>query len=134
MTTATETTPEASNAVTREDFETIAKIRYGYHELPNGKRIIFSSLRRSVLYAIDSQFFTAEGKSDEARMRERPARMLTAVLCDAQGNRMFREDEWERVDAIKKTVFEPLWTAVRKHLGFEEETEATEEAADSPND
>lgn len=128
------TTQTDNQAVTREDLDKVAKIRYGYNELPNGKRIMFSSLRRSVLYAIDAGFFDASGKADESKLRERPARIITAVLCDSQGARLYRDDEWERVDALPKTIFEPLWTSVRKHLGLDTDSEASDtEAADSPN-
>lgn len=85
------------------------------------------------MYSIDSQFFGDDGKAIEDRIRERPARILAAVLCDAHGKRLYADAEWERLDALPSEIFEPLWTAVRKHLGLEAKVD-DEEAADAPND
>ncbi|TWT91388.1 hypothetical protein [Neorhodopirellula pilleata] len=125
MSEATET-----QTLGRAELDQLAKPRYGSFTLPTGARIVFMSLRRSVLYAIDAGVFDSEGNQVEGRLRERPARILAACLCDSKGARLYRDDEWERVDNLPPDVFEPLWAAVRKHLGFDDKA-ADDEAADS---
>lgn len=124
-------TTEAKPAITREEFDTLTETKYGSMPLPGGRRILFRSLPRSAMYAIDAEFFGDDGKTIDSLMPTRPAKIMAAVLCDGSGNRLFTDDEWSRVDALPSGLFEPLWTAVRKHLGLEK---STEEPAVAPNE
>ncbi|TWU19565.1 hypothetical protein [Allorhodopirellula heiligendammensis] len=113
----------ASHVVTREELDQVTANRHGFYTLPNGSRILFSSLRRSILYAIDADLFNDAGEVDNQKFRERPARIMATVLCDGQGNRLYKDEEWEKVDSLKPSIFEPLWKAIRKHLDLDKEAE-----------
>lgn len=125
--------PGSAPALTREGFEALAKSKYAYHTLPSGERIIFSTIRRSVRYALDEQFFDEKGNQIESKLPERPARLMAIAICDAKGKRLFTDDEWETIDALPPSIFDVLWADVKKHIGIESAADDASESADSPN-
>jgi hypothetical protein len=116
----TETTAVASDPVslTRNDFDQNSRVKHGKCTLPDGRVVYFMPSRRSRNFAIDGALYNDDGKLVEP-IETRPARYLAGYLCDAEGTRIYRDDEWEAVDSLKPSIFDPAWEGLRKHLGMD---------------
>lgn len=110
--------PSEPVSLTREDLDKNTRVKHGKCTLPDGRVVYFLPGRRSRNYLIDGALYNDDGKLVEP-IETRPARYLAGYLCDSEGKRMYRDDEWEAVDSLHSAIFNPAWEGLRKHLGMD---------------
>lgn len=131
----TEPTPAAAanvptaepTAIDRASLTQLAKIKHGKCQLPDGRLLYFLPSRRSRSFVIESSMYDDNGRLVESHLGTRPARMLAGYMCDSGGNQIFRDDEWETVDALPDSFFIPAWEGLRRHLGIQDEPATDDE-------
>lgn len=68
----------------------------------------------------ETDTLTKSGKVNTHRVEDSKRRLLVLTLVDAEGNRLFRDNETDQLADVDGLLIGRLFDAAREHCGFEE--------------
>lgn len=114
-------TAASPTPIDRALLDSLAKTKHGKCTLPSGRILYFLPGRRSRVFALESRMYDDAGKMIDDNLGTRPARLLAGFMCDAEGKQLYRDEEWQTVDALPDSFFIPAWDGLRRHLDMDAE-------------
>ena len=106
--------------MTREAILGLTARRYMVVGLPDGKQVRIQSLSEREKSSFEMQQISKRGSVNKSKIEASRRRLLCLCLVDDKGNRLFGDDDADKLRDVDGGITSALFDAVQKHVGFED--------------